>query len=106
VKGDPSSESFLFTLQNPHNIPPTKFALKRDRKAQAIVCCASFGPCFGDSDLVVADNCRKKSLFGERCETTRFGTVYANTTGIPDGGIVFTNERTFIVQDIEVFQIR
>jgi signal transduction histidine kinase len=105
AKCDPSSKSFLFTVQNPHTIPPTKFSLRRERRTMAITCCASFGPCFGEEDLTVVDDCRNKPFFGKGCETSHFGTVYTNTTGIADGGIVFTGEKTFLVQDIEVFQI-
>jgi hypothetical protein len=31
-KGDDSLRSFLFTLRNPHGVPPRKFALKAEEK--------------------------------------------------------------------------
>jgi hypothetical protein len=39
-KGDPSAKTAIFTLKNPHNFPPTKFALKADRTKTAIYCSA------------------------------------------------------------------
>jgi hypothetical protein len=35
-KADPSLESFIFTLKNPHNFPARKFALKAEKKDEAI----------------------------------------------------------------------
>jgi hypothetical protein len=47
-KADNSLKSFLFTLKNPHNIPARRFALKAEKKHEAI-CCYSFrGPFFRD----------------------------------------------------------
>jgi hypothetical protein len=40
-KGDDSQKSFLFTLENPHNIQARTFALKAEKKKSAI--CCSFG---------------------------------------------------------------
>jgi hypothetical protein len=35
-KGDDSLRSFLFTLRNPHGVPPRKLALKKEEKGKAI----------------------------------------------------------------------
>jgi hypothetical protein len=37
-KADASLKSFLFTLKNPQNIPGRRFALKAEKKKQAIYC--------------------------------------------------------------------
>jgi hypothetical protein len=37
-KADPSLKSFLFALNNPQNVPARKFALKAEKKKQAIHC--------------------------------------------------------------------
>jgi hypothetical protein len=55
IKADPSLNSFLFTLKNPHNFTARKFVLKAEEKDRAIWCCFEFGPFFGD--LGVSDNC-------------------------------------------------
>jgi hypothetical protein len=41
-KGDDSLRSFLFTLRNPHGVPPRKFALKAEEKHNAICCYAAW----------------------------------------------------------------
>jgi hypothetical protein len=82
-KADDSQKSFVFTLKNPHNIPARRFALKAEKKHQAIYCDFRYGPWFGD--IRVSDNCN------------------ANT-GL-DGRIVFTGSEYFQVTEIEVFEI-
>jgi hypothetical protein len=47
-KADPSLKSFLFTLKNPQNFPARKFALKAEKKDEAIGCECWWGPCFRD----------------------------------------------------------
>jgi hypothetical protein len=46
-KGDNSLRSFLFTLRNPHGVPPRKFALKEEMKRAAIYCDSDACPGFG-----------------------------------------------------------
>jgi hypothetical protein len=102
LKGDRSLRSFLFTLKNPHGVPPRKFALREERKESAIGC---YSPCcavFGGFDIVVKDNCNTN-----RSSFTRIGTqwgnrVYANDTPFEE---FFTGAHNFTVKDIEVFEI-
>jgi hypothetical protein len=62
-KGDDSLRSFLFTLGNPHSVPPRKFALKGERKQCAIDCDSECGPGFGcQCDIDVCDNCTVKEI--------------------------------------------
>jgi hypothetical protein len=45
-------------LENPHNIPARKFALKAGEKQDAICCDSSRSPEFGrGADIAVSDNC-------------------------------------------------
>jgi hypothetical protein len=97
-KGDPSLRSFLFTLKNPHNYPAAKFGLKAEGKDRAIHCDSSFGPHFWD--IRVSDNC--SANMGSY--TYFFGLCYANDTGL-DGETFFTGSKSFIVKEIEVFEI-
>jgi hypothetical protein len=97
-KADPSLKSFLFTLKNPHNFPARKFALKAEKKDQAIRCDSSWGPQFGD--IGVSDNCNANAS----SHTYLFGLRYANDTGL-DGESFFTRSRNFKLKEIEVFEI-
>jgi hypothetical protein len=97
-KADLTMKSFVFTLKNPHNFPARKFALKANKKDEAIYCDSSWGPCFWDVD--VADKCNANN----GSFTYHFGGVYTNDTGL-DGYIFFTGSLHFTVKEIEVFEI-
>jgi hypothetical protein len=98
TKADPSLKSFLFTLKNPHNIPARKFALKADKKDEAIYCWSLLGPDF--RDIGVSGNCNANT----NSYTYHFGRSYANDTGL-DGNTFFTGATYFKVKEIEVFEI-
>jgi hypothetical protein len=99
-KGDDSLRSFLFTLKNPHGVPPRKFALKADKKQYAIDCRSTEGPDFGSNDMVVLDNCNMRSCsytHGDGCDRR-----YERDTAFK---YVFTGAQYFTVKEIEVFEI-
>jgi hypothetical protein len=119
LRGDDSLRSFLFTLRNPHSVPPRKFALKAEGKHRAIICRYGRGPVFGD--LPVSDRCciwQEMSLasgcisVSSDCNanedsSTHIGThwsdrEYANDTDVED---FFTGAERFTVGDIRVYQI-
>jgi hypothetical protein len=95
---DNAKTSFLFTLKNPRNIPPRKFALSKPE--YAIYCgsdrSAGFG---GGQDLVVFGGCNNRAD-----SYTNFGHSYANDTGINDNEVL-AGEYNFTVKEIEVFEI-
>jgi hypothetical protein len=97
-KADPSIKSFLFTLKNPHNVPARRFALKAEKKDEAIIWNFSSGPSFGD--LRVVDNCNTNNW----SHIGTFGQSYTNDTGL-DGKTFFTGSEGFRVKEIEVFEI-
>ncbi len=91
--------AFLFTLTNPHNIPPTKYIIKPDNSQHAVYHRNDYGPTFGgghDIFLVNASNLNKSSYTG-------FPNTYLDTTG--NGNNTFTGARNFTVSDIEVFKL-
>jgi hypothetical protein len=96
---DSNMNSFLFTIRNPYGIPPTIFPIRPEEKAKAI----SYGPSdafnFGEYDISVFGNGHQRVSF-----TTGFGRCYQNTTGI-EGSCVFTGSYSFIIQEIEMFQV-
>jgi hypothetical protein len=97
LKADPSMESFLFTLRNPHNIPERKFTIQRERWNRGVICDAERGPSF--NDINVYDNCNAEPI-----SDTWLGIAYTNDTGIP-GTTVLTGEDAFTVSEIEVFEV-
>jgi hypothetical protein len=97
-KADPSLKSFLFTLRNPHNFPPRRFALNPEKKDESICCDSKSGPHF--SDLIVSGNLSTNT----DNDTSSFGNTYINDTGL-DEGILFTGAPKFKVKEIEVFEI-
>jgi hypothetical protein len=96
-RGDNNLKSFLFTLKNPHNIPARKFALRAEKKHQAILCGSRWGPRF--SDIWVSDSCNANTN-----SYTSLGETYTNDTGL-DKEVVFTGSQYFLVEEIEMFEI-
>jgi hypothetical protein len=94
-KADPSLKSFLFTLKNPHNLPPRKFALKADRKDKAIQCCDCIHFC---------DFAYSSPLGGGPGYWSDLGRSYTNDTGLK-GNTVFTGSKYCSYAEVEVFQI-
>jgi hypothetical protein len=91
--------AFLFTLTNPHDIPPTKYLLNPDKTGNAVNHTSSHGPTFGgghDIHLANASNSNKSSY-------SNFPTAYTDTTG--KGNATFTGARNFTTSDIEVFKL-
>jgi hypothetical protein len=84
-------------LKNPHNFPARKFAVKAQRKDEAVFAHYRSGPYFGD-DIGVSDSCN--------CSYNHsyLGLSYANDAG-RDGQTVLTGSFTFTVKEIEVFEI-
>jgi hypothetical protein len=98
-KADSSHRSFIFTITNPHNFGPCKFALKPDRSQYAICCSSSHGPRFGGGCTIymctnfTASNGNYTNLYD-----------YVNDTGLGNTN-VFTGEQHFTVKGIEVFAL-
>jgi hypothetical protein len=99
-KGDSSLRSFLFTLKNPHSVPPRKFALKEEKENSAIycssTCCAAF------VDIYVFDNCNANRDSYTRIGTRCSNSAYANDTAFED---FLTGAGEVTVKEIEVFEI-
>jgi hypothetical protein len=101
VKGD--AQAFLFTLTNPHDIPPTKYSIHPDRKDNAVYHFEHHGPCFGKHGAtcdVCVSNFPKDTSYQN---TISFPGAYLDTTG--KGKQTFTGSGTFGLSDIEVFKL-
>ncbi len=89
--------AFLFTLTNPHNIPPTKYLI--NSTGSAVYHKSDCGPTFGgghDIHLANASNANNSSYTG-------FPNYYTDTTG--KGNATFTGARNFTTSDIEVYKL-
>jgi hypothetical protein len=99
-KADPSLKSFLFTLKNPHNVPPRRFPLMAEESARAIFCSEEKGP--GFHDILISDNCNSSAdSYGyfDGCVDT-----YSNDTQ-RGKQTYFGRSDCFQVKEIEVFEI-
>lgn len=94
-----STEGFIFTLTNPHKIPPTKYT-RNQQDSRAIYCNSSFGPVFGNlhPDIAVSNNCHQNDN-----SYSNFPSAYNDTTR--KGVTTFTGKSNFTVNEIEVFSV-
>jgi uncharacterized coiled-coil protein SlyX len=101
-KADDSGKSFLFTMKNPHEIPPSIFPLKRDHRKRAIECSENYGPTFGGGrDIRICSDCDTRAE-----NICYFGFSYANSPEVTgDRYCFFTTTKNFFVKEIEVFQV-
>ncbi|MBX9641612.1 MAG: TLD domain-containing protein, partial [Mycobacteriaceae bacterium] len=90
---DPSA--FLFTLHNPHNLPPTKYP-KTTNNTLAIYCASNYGPTFGAGHDIYVDNGHTSSCY------VRFPHSFADSTG--KGSTTFTSQTSFLPAEVEVWQ--
>ena len=97
-----SSTSFLFTLENMDGTAGVKLNVQDTSKA--IYSDPSYGPCFGDGDLVIS-NMADKSLNS----SSRLGTSYSLPNAIISGSVDAVNflagSEYFVPDDLEVFHI-
>ncbi|CAF2068019.1 unnamed protein product [Rotaria magnacalcarata] len=89
-----SNNPFLFTLMNPHGIPPTKYSVRNPK--YSIFPQMNCGPIFGaGNDLYCCDDSQisRNSFF-------HFPHSYDDTTN--RGSLTFTGEKHFRTHDIEI----
>jgi hypothetical protein len=91
-------ESFLFTLRNQSGLTARIFPVIPNQTEWAIRSESDFGPMLG-WDICIADHCNTT-----RNSWVNLGFVYQNDTFLP-GERVLTNSSTFMVKEIEVFEI-
>jgi hypothetical protein len=89
------NNAFIFTLTNPHGIPPTKYGINSINCAISDV--ANFGPTFGGGhDIYVPQN---SDVTNGYCG---FPHTYLDTTG--RGNNTLTGSRSLLLTEIEVFK--
>jgi hypothetical protein len=92
------TNAFLFTLTNPHNIPPTKYPVQPTMTQYSIYDSSGYGPTFGGHDVHVSSNSNSNNS-----SYSNFSDTYTDTTG--KGNNTFTGSRNFMTSDIEVFKL-
>jgi hypothetical protein len=91
-------DCFIFTLTNPHGIPPTKYTLKPG-DTKAVKGEPNSGVIFGSGhDIHVYSNSHAEST-----SNTTFPESYVDTTGKGNG--TFTGSRYFTAKEIEVYSV-
>ena len=101
--------SFIFTLKNPHGVPPTQYMKKEDSKC-AILCDPENGPIFGNNvisaDIFIGNNCNEE----DSCFINNNGNQQYNcNSDYKESLFVHTNKvnraNKFSVFDYEVFTL-
>lgn len=88
--------AFLFTLTNPHGIPPTRYKVKSSGE-NAIVPNA-MGPTFGQYDICIYPNSNLNSQ-----SFIEFPSYYVDVTA--KGYLTFTGSTNFTTRDIEIYRL-
>ena len=94
---------FVFTLKNPHDIPPCKFNMKKEWLDHSICCDVKLGPIFGCNDIRIQNNCDEENNYFTYYDFTPGEYCFDDTTGKKRK--LFTGNSTYKVKEIEVFQI-
>ena len=99
---DEAKQGFLFTLTNPHNIPPTKYEVKASSGPIYVNAAPKIvvgGPTFGTGpDIQLLSN---SNVDGS--SSIAFPTTFIDTTG--KGASTFTGGANFTTSDIEVYKV-
>ena len=95
-----SSRAFLFSIVNPAGLAPMKLPLTGKSNNEAVFCNPSYGPCFGDYDLDIRDNC---NTVKESCSD--LGYSYTLPPG-QNKRRFLAGSKNFLVAEIEVFAVQ
>lgn len=93
---DRDPTAFLFTLTNPHQIPPTKYPIQSTGN-RAIRSCDGYGPTFGQYDICIHANSNE-----HQGSNSGFPNNYCDTTQM--GSETFTGTTNFQTSEIEVYK--
>jgi hypothetical protein len=100
--GDPSQKSFLFTLKNPHNVPPRRFVMKSTKQANVLYCETSYLVWIGGSGAIgLMPGCDATST-SHNAGFEPSGT-FVNDSG-HEGKTFFTGTDTYTVKEVEIFE--
>jgi hypothetical protein len=87
-------KAFIFTLTNPHQIPPTVFSVLPTATSHAIATDPIYGPCFGTGDIYAPHNANTNP------GSFDFPHDFSDTTS--KGKLLFTGSDKWYAKDIVV----
>ena len=97
-----SQTSFLFSLKNRDDLSPFKASLKPDQHLWAIWCYPSYGPTFGDDDMLISSNSNtNKNSYSNFGHTYQLPAGYTYDTD--SSRSLLTGSCHFTPCEIEVF---
>ena len=96
------SSAFLFTLRNPHRIPPTTYRLRPKANSFAVSHKADIGPTYGSTTNGGSDIFLHSPFNAAGCRIF-FPQTYVDTTGL--GRATFTGDSHFLCENVEVFTV-
>ncbi|CAF0948488.1 unnamed protein product [Rotaria sordida] len=88
--------AFIFTLNNPHGLSPTKYTIKSTGENATIP--NAMGPTFGQYDICIYPNSNLNSQ-----SFITFPSNYIDSTG--KGYLTFTGSTNFTTTDIEIYRL-
>jgi hypothetical protein len=92
------ASAFLFTLVNPHSLPPTQYHINHGASS-AIATIPLWGVYFGSGpDLIIASDSNQNGS-----SYTNFPSAYIDTTG--KGIETFVGTKFFTTTEIEVYSV-
>ena len=97
-RSKPAPDTFIFTLSNIYNIPPTKFNLKIDKNG--VYHALSEGPVFGVNAILIAEDFKGKSNISDFPDNFEDNTKKGNS--------IFTKKEknhNLHIKEIEVFKL-
>ena len=103
ARRDGKGYEFVFTLRNPHDIPPSKFNMKKNWLDHSICCDINLGPIFGCNDIRIQNNCDEENNYFTYYDFNPGEFCFDDTTG--KKRLLFTGNSTYKVKEIEVFKI-
>ena len=98
-----NGNEFVFTLENPHNIVPSKFNMKKEWLNHSICCDKNLGPIFGCNDIRIEDECNVNNNSFTFYDFQPGEYCFDDTTG--KKRLLFTGTKKFLVKEIEVFNV-
>jgi hypothetical protein len=100
--GDPSQKSFLFTLKNPHNIPPRRFEMESTMQKYVLYFQTSCLVWVGNAGAIgLMPNCNANST-SHNCGF-RPDQTFMNDSG-HEGTTFFTGSERYTVKEVEIFE--